>query len=107
MAVTLKNAYMYHLRPRHFDPKYIPSSLEEVFGSEVYLHEITLTNSTTSAVLVTIQDKQATPLPVLKDVSVPAKGVYVVRFEGRYCPGGLSWQADQASAVVGYIRGRT
>jgi hypothetical protein len=106
MAVTLRNAFFNHLPQRDFDPKYVPDSSEDVFTETVYLTEITLTNVTASSVTIQILDKQAIPLAIV-DATLPAKQSYVIRFEGRYCPGGVSWVAGTASALVGYIRGRT
>jgi len=106
MAITLKNAFQYHLRPQHFDPVLIPDSEETVFDSDVFVELVTLSNTHSSAVSVTIKDKQSTPRELIPTAALPANSVFVARFGGRYCPGGLTWQASVADKVVGYVRGR-
>lgn len=103
---TLKNAWQYHWRPQDFDPVLIPSSEEDVITENCYVEEITLSNTHSSEVTVTISDKQDTPREFFPAVVLQANSVVSGRFSGRYCPGGLTWVASVADKVVGYIRAR-
>lgn len=87
-------------------PALLPAELGEVFAGDIWLEEITLTNTTDATVTVTVQDKQTVPRAVLSQVPIGARTTYVVRFGARYCPGGVSWVASAADSIVGYMRGR-
>lgn len=87
---------------RHLEPDFVPSSATDVVGADCYVEEIVLTGVTSAT--VTIWDKQATPKLLASAVSVDAGDVLVMRFDGRYCPGGVRWQASAANACVGYMR---
>jgi len=104
---TIRDAFIFHLTPKQTVPALIPAVAENVFSSDVYLEEITLTNESNSAVTVTVADKQTAPRAVLKDVSLGAKTAYVARFTARFCPNGITWVASDGTAVTGYVRGRT
>lgn len=88
------------------DPAPIPATLTAIFTSTIYVEEITLTNKTAAQVTVTIQDRQTMAREFMKDVPIAANTLYVVRLNGRKFPGGLSWSASSANAVVGYVQGR-
>lgn len=88
------------------DPSPIPATLTTVFDFTFYADEITLTNKSAGSVTVTIQDRQSTPREFMKDVPIPASALYVVSLHGRKFPGGLSWSASSANAVIGYVQGR-
>jgi len=87
-------------------PGLIPATLADVYTKNIWLSEITLTNKSAGTVTVTVQDKQTTPREVLAAVSVAANTTYVIRFDARYCPGGVSWSASSGTAIVGYLRGK-
>jgi hypothetical protein len=87
-------------------PGLIPAVDTDVYAKNIWLSEITLTNTSAGAVTVTVQDKQATPRAVLSAVSVAAHTTYVIQFSARYCPNGVSWSASSGTAVVGYLRGK-
>lgn len=85
-------------------PAFIPSAeAQVVFAETVHLLAIELTNKSDSAVSVVIKDKQAVPLEIIDTVLDP-KTPYPVKFSGRLCSGGLTWQATVAESVVGYVR---
>lgn len=102
---TIRRSDLTPLRGVDFDPMLVPDVEEDVFSKSVYLTEITLTNVTAGAVVVTVKDKQGTPRNVLGPLTIAANTTYVIRFDARNCPGGVRWSADTASAVVGYMRG--
>ena len=87
-------------------PCLIPAESEVVFESDVWLEEITLTNRSDGGVSVTVADRQEAPLEILPAVYIPGHSYYGVRFGARFCPGGCTWVASAADAVVGYLRGR-
>lgn len=86
-------------------PAFIPATATDVHLSSFHITEITLSNVTAAPVTVTITDKQSTPVALYSAVSVPANSVVAQRFEGRWMPGGVTWSAGSASAVVGSMRG--
>jgi hypothetical protein len=96
----------YHPSYTETVPNLIPAVAENLWSMDVWLEEITLTNVTDVAQTVTISDRQSTPRSVLSQVQVDARTTYVIRFAARYCPGGVSWVAPDASSIVGYIRGK-
>lgn len=102
---TIKNADLSNRRPYDFVPMLVPNSSEVTFTRDVFLQEITLTNITDSAVIVSVLDRQSTPRAVLHEISIAADTTYVIRFEARYCQNGVTWVAGTASAVIGYMRG--
>lgn len=87
-------------------PGLIPATLTTVYTGNIWLSEITLTNTSAGSVTVTVQDGQTTPREVLSAVSIAAHTTYVIQFSARYCPGGVSWSASSATAIVGYLRGK-
>ncbi|HLJ13438.1 MAG TPA: hypothetical protein VKV15_03005 [Bryobacteraceae bacterium] len=88
------------------DPAPIPASLSAVFTFTLYVEEITLTNKTAMEVTVTIQDRQTPARDFMRDVPIAPNDVLVIRMNGRKFPGGLSWSASTADAVIGYVQGR-
>ncbi len=89
---------------KHLEPDLVPNSLTDVYPGNCYIEEMTFSTAGATSATVTVQDKQGTPRVVVKDLAVDPGAPVVVRFDGRYCPGGVSWQASVAGAVVGYIR---
>jgi hypothetical protein len=104
---TLVNAYRTNLREKHFAPAFIPTGQEDVWSVDVYVEHISLSNTSSSSVAVTISDKQGTPMKYMDAVALGPKSVHHLALHGRFFPGGLSWFAGAGSAVVGYIRGRS
>lgn len=91
----------------HIAPKLIPDASEVVFVSDVMVTMIHLSNKSAAAVTVQILDRQSTALDVVPTVTLDAYSDDLRVFPGgRYCPGGVTWVASAADAVVGYIRGR-
>jgi hypothetical protein len=88
------------------NPVLLPSTTTNVFTTTVFVDEITLSNSSSSAVTVTVSDRQSSPMPLLPAVSVPANSVVVAALKSRKFPNGLSWSASTPGVVVGYVAGR-
>jgi hypothetical protein len=88
-------------------PMAVPtSSMSDVVTGDVRVNEITLTNTTGSAITVTVQDKQTSPQAFLSAISVGANSTYVIETPSlRLFPGGVSWQASGAG-IVGYVSWR-
>lgn len=87
-------------------PTYIPAVTEDVFDSDCWLQELTLTNNASVDVTVTITDKQVSPKPILSKVPIGPGEMYSVQFGARYMPGGMTWVCSVADALVGYARVR-
>lgn len=88
------------------NPVLLPDSTTSVYTSTVFVDEITLSNSSSSEVVVTIADRQQTPLPLLPGVKIQGNSAVVVSMKSRKFPNGLSWSASQAGVVTGYVSGR-
>ena len=86
-------------------PKLIPLAGEFVFTSNFEITELHLVNESTSTVMVTITDNQATPRQVVPDVVMSANTDHLRTFRGRACPGGLFWSASVDQVVTGSVRG--
>lgn len=91
-------------------PALVPATPTDVFTHTVYVEEITLTNTSTSDVICTIQDRQSTPRVLYSDL-VFGKGSgkashYAMRYNGRRMPNGITWSCSDGAAVVGYIQGK-
>ncbi len=113
MAVTLNPVPARNSDPRgpeyHNIPCLIPGAPENVFTSDVQVTFIHLANpSTTDTVAVTIKDRQATPREIVPGVVLEPNSDHIRVFPdaGRFCPGGLTWQASVDGVVVGYVKGR-
>jgi len=85
------------------DPTPVPAVLTTVIGTTVYLREVTLTNITASDVTCLIQDRQTTPRAVYNNVVKP--GLYIMQFNGRKMPNGISWNCADSTSVIGYVQG--
>lgn len=82
----------------------IPNSSTDLTAKDAIVFSIHVTNVTGTAATVTIQDKQGTPRQILSAYSVPANSFVNIPFnEGLPMPGGITWVAGTASALVGYI----
>ena len=81
----------------------LPSSPADVITGDIWLVELTLSNTTGSDVTCTISDKQGTPAALFNNIVHP--GLYIFPFKARKMPGGVTWSCGTAAAVVGSIRG--
>ncbi len=106
MAINRRNNNLPGSRYFDCDPALIPAVAADLLAESCWLEEVVLSNVTGAAVTVTIKDKQSTPRSLCEALSVAANSVTILRFAGRYCPGGLNWVAGSANAIVGSVRGR-
>jgi hypothetical protein len=92
------------------DPTLIPATPTAVWTFTVFVDEVTLTNESTSDVVCSILDRQASPRTLFSD-TVGGKGTgksshYVMKYNGRKMPGGVTWSCSTGGAVSGYMQGR-
>lgn len=72
-------------------PQAAPTSLAVVGAADAYIKEVSVTNTTGSAITFTLADRQGSPIAELSAISVPANGVYVIVYVVPYwCPGGFT-----------------
>ena len=86
-------------------PQLMPSSPTNLCAQDIYVTEMTFTNITGSAVIVIIKDRQVTPAIIFQS-SIAANTNYIVHYDSRWSPSGITWSADTGNAVVGYITGK-
>lgn len=91
--------FVYEVKPAR-----VPSSLTEAISGDIWIEEITLSNTTGSDVTCTIQDEQLTPMPLYNKAVAP--GIVGFRFSARWMPGGVKWNCGDATSIVGSIRGK-
>ncbi len=86
-------------------PQYVPATDTTVITGTVYLRELRLTNTSTSAtVTCAVLDKQGTPLPLLASPDIAPKSTLILASPGgQIMPGGISWSCSSATTVVGAI----
>lgn len=105
MAYTLQTADFQHLQCRDLLPIEVPTVEDSpVTTTNLYLEMLHFVNPTTSDAIITVKDKQGTPLAVAVAPTF-AKEDWLREFKGRKCPGGISWVSSVAG-VIGYLRGR-
>lgn len=85
-------------------PQYVPSSSADVVAEDVWIEELHLVNNTSTSRTVTITDKQGTPVPLLKDITIDPGVEFHRRYGALYMPGGIAWQASAGSAIAARIR---
>jgi hypothetical protein len=88
-------------------PATIPVVPEALWTRNVELVELDLTimAGVTSAVTVTVMDRQTVPVEAAV-VELQPGSVAPITFGGRYCPNGLTWKASAASSVTGFAKVR-
>lgn len=82
-------------------PQLVPTSPTDIVTTDAYLTGGTLSSDSTAGTC-TISDKQGSPLPALKAVSLAANTIYVIPFTNRWMPGGITWSCSSAT-VTGYL----
>lgn len=86
----------------------VPSTATKVVGQTVHVQQMTLVNTTGSAVTVTVADLSTncnSATCTVFSASIPANTTYTVALGGVRANGGLTWVASTANAVSGWIRG--
>jgi hypothetical protein len=84
-------------------PQLVPTVAADVVAQDVWLDQLNFTNTTASAITVTVEDKQGTPRAALSAFVVPGNDSVVIAFNRRWMPGGIRWSAS-ATNLVGYAR---
>jgi hypothetical protein len=87
-------------------PGDMPSTDTTVIAKDLWVTEITLANDTGSTDTCAVYDKQGTPKIIIPHVSLPAHTIYVINFQARYAPGGVSWSCTTGTGVTGTLRGK-
>lgn len=85
-------------------PQYLPSSATDLVTEDVWLEELHLVNNTSTSRTVTITDRQGTPVPLLKDITIDPGVEFHRRYGALYMPSGIAWQASAGSAIAARIR---
>lgn len=72
-------------------PQAAPTSTTIVTSQDAYLKQVTVTNTTGSAVTFTLADRQSSPIAIVSALSVAANTTYVISFPVPYwCPLGFT-----------------
>lgn len=103
-VVAQQDAPYQHLKDGDYGPSYLTTTPTDILTRTVFVTELDLTNESASTVTVDVLDKQGSPVPLLKGVSIAAKTAYVVKYEGRRATGGLTVSASANSAVNIWVR---
>jgi hypothetical protein len=85
-------------------PATVPTTMTDVLTGDVQMEALHLTSRTDSQVQCYVQDRQATPVPIMDGTKLDARAVFVVPLNGRLAPGGLSWYCT--GPVAGWLKGR-
>lgn len=87
-------------------PKLIPNGSTDELSTDVWMHELHITNPTGGAITVTVQDRQAVPIVMVPGISLAAGGMISMdSAAGRAMLNGITWIAS-APGLHGYIIGR-
>lgn len=91
-------------------PAFVPATATDVVARDVNVMRINLSNTTGSAVTVTITDKSTncggSACQIWPAITISANTVYMVDVGGEQFVGGIRWSASASNAVVGSIRYR-
>lgn len=94
--------------PQHSgNPALLTTAFVDVATVDVFLDSVSFTNNTGGSADVTVQDRQGTPLAVIRNMSIDSSTPTIVELFGRFCPGGFSWKASAANVVVAWAKFRT
>ncbi len=86
----------------------VPAATTVVVSQTVHVQQMTLVNTTGSAVTVTVLDRSTNCNGAACTVfaaSIAANTVYTVPLGGVRAQGGVTWVASTANAVSGWMRG--
>lgn len=86
----------------------VPAASTVVISQTVHVQQMTLVNTTGSAVTVTVQDLSTNCNGAACTVfaaSIAANTTYTVTLGGTKANGGVQWVASTANAVSGWMRG--
>jgi len=89
-----------------FEERDVPNSLTDATAVDTWVIEVIITNRTSAAITLTLQDKQSTPFEFLEASSFPAnKTSYITFRRPRKFTGGISRQASAATGLNLVIEG--
>lgn len=83
----------------------LPTSSTVLTSTATCVQLMGFNNLTANAQTITVSDNQGTPVQVFSSYVIPANSQVVVRFDGIKFLSGIKWQAGNASAVVGWVKG--
>lgn len=88
----------------HVVPVVLPLSPTDLVTQDVYVEEIDLVypSTQTGNSIVTISDKQGSPLPIWQGVLTPGSNIAWSFPSTHFASGGITWSAT-ATGVTGYI----
>lgn len=85
----------------------VPDSTTSVSTTDTWIFQITVANTTGSAVTFTVQDRAGSPKSLISAVSIAANTTYVMAFpEGVLMDDGFTWSASTASALHASVNAR-
>jgi len=89
------------------DIQVVPSVTTDLSTTDTWVFQIMVTNVTSSAATITVQDKAATPRYLLPTVSIAGNTTYVIGFpEGVKMKSGITWSTGTASALQASIKAK-
>lgn len=108
VTVSAQNAYDATGSP-WFLQAAIPATSTTAVSHTVKITQINLSNTTSSAVTVTITDNgtdcNGGPCQIVPAVSIDGNTKYVINLNGEVASNGIIWAASTANAVHAFIRG--
>jgi hypothetical protein len=82
------------------DLQIVPDSATDLTTTDTWIFQLTVTNTTASAVTFTVKDR-ATSAKTLMSVSIAANTMYVVVWpEGQKMKGGINWLSGTTGALT-------
>lgn len=85
----------------------VPNATTSVNTTDTWIFQITVANTTGSAVTFTVQDRAGTPKSLLSAVSIAANTTYVLAFpEGVLMDDGFTWSASSSNALHASVNAR-
>lgn len=89
------------------DLQVVPDSTTALSTTDTWIFQLTVANTTGSAVTFTVQDRATSAKTLLAAVSIAANTTYVIAFpEGQKMKNGITWSAGTASALHASIMAR-
>jgi hypothetical protein len=88
--------------------QFVPTTTAKLVTQTVHVQQMTLVNTSGSAVTVTVSDLTtncSSAACSLFSASIPANTTYTVSLGGARAQSGVSWSASAGSAVVGWLKG--
>lgn len=91
-------------------PVLLPNTPTTAVSSDIYVCELDATNSSGSAVTISVSDNQGSPVPFLSAASIAASSTWIAlalpaNGPCRYFPGGIIWSASTANVVSIHMAG--